>query len=791
MTLPFENDTNSIVTKLAKKSISADKRRNTLVVVTIILAACLIVTTSLYFFYTQRSSIKDADGRYQAVFTDLEPNMIEKLQEDSRLQVGASHLLGMISYGDYKLTVRTMDEQLMQLAKYPDMNGRLPKTANEVAITQAFLTKSGTSVDIGSSITLDLGNGNQQFTVCGILPVETSNYSLYVSTAFVEENISSPLYSAYINVPGTSGWSKAAIQAEISSIATEYGLKQQQIEYSTYYFSLIQQRSSQYMTVIAVVGIVVALAAALVIYSLFYVSIIRKTNEYGKLRTIGTTTKQVKRIVYREGRMLSLVGIPCGVILGEIAGYALVPTGWDFRTAVFVGLVAGLFLYFTISIAVKRPAQIAAKVTPIEALRYSADGNEMIAKSSKKLHRPLSPTRLALLNFSRNKKKTVLTVCSLGVCGILLMGSSAYFNSIDPLNMARQNFPYGEIEVELGGYGAQMYNSTQYYDVQKENILTDEVLRGIKNIDGVVGVKEYAGAVLDLHIPTGYIEPVVVDGVSEDSQNLLNEYLIAGTANLQEISAHNGILLSNSSWSDVFGWDVSIGEEITIELPDGTITTRKIMGIIDSDIPYGGYNMVFMPVDTLYDLMGLENLTYQFVIDTDDTEWETVKGKVQNLFINAESVYITTLNDWAETFQDKLAEYRTPVYLFVLFIGVFGVINLLNTLVTNVLTRKRELGILQAVGVSGKQLSKMLLVEGFLYTLGVIIISVTLGTLTGYLMCQVFSSMSVFGKVEYHFPLFEMLAYFLLMLVIQMFFSTQTIRQIKKQSLIEQIREIA
>lgn len=336
-----------------------------------------------------------------------------------------------------------------------------------------------------------------------------------------------------------------------------------------------------------------------------------------------------------------------------------------------------------------------------------------------------------------------------------------------------------------------MYNSTQYYDVQKENILTDEVLRGIKNIDGVVGVKEYAGAVLDLHIPTGYIEPVVVDGVSEDSQNLLNEYLIAGTANLQEISVHNGILLSNSSWSDVFGWDVSIGEKITIELPDGTITTRKIMGIIDSDIPYGGYNMVFMPIDTLYDLMGLENLTYQFVIDTDDTEWETVKGKVQNLFINAESVYITTLNDWAETFQDKLAEYRTPVYLFVLFIGVFGVINLLNTLVTNVLTRKRELGILQAVGISGKQLSKMLLVEGFLYTLGVIMLSVTLGTLTGYLMCQVFSSMSVFGKVEYHFPLFEMLAYFLFMLVIQMFFSTQTIRQIKKQSLIEQIREIA
>lgn len=791
MTWPFENDTSAIVKKLAKKNLSVDKRRNTLIIITIVLATCLIVATSLYFFYTQKSSLNDADGRYQAVFSDLEMETIENLHEDDRLQVGVSQLLGMISYGDYKLTVRTMDEQLMQLAKYPAMNGRLPETVNEVAITQAFLTRSGISVEVGGTITLDLGNGNQQFSVCGILPVETSNYSLYVSDAFVKENVAAPLYAAYINVPGTNGWSKSAIQGEISNIAEEHGLKQQQIQYSTYYFSLIQQRSSQYMTVIAVVGIVIALAAALVTYSLFYVSIIHKTNEYGKLRMIGTTAKQVKRIVYREGRYLSFVGIPCGVVIGEIVGYALVPDGWSIPTALVVGLVAAVFMYFTIAIAVKKPAQTAAKVTPIEALRYSADRNEVISTSTKKLYRPLSANRLAVLNFSRNKKKTALTVCSLGICGILLMGSSAYFNSIDPLNMARESFPYGEIEVELGGYGAQMYNSIQYYDVQKENALTDDILQTIKDTEGVNGVKEYAGSVLDFHIPTGYIEPVVVDGVSNDSQSLLNEYLIEGTADLQEISENNGILLANATWSDVFGWDVSIGEEITIGLPTGKTVVRKVMGIVDVNIPYGGYNMAFMPVGTLYEMLELDNLNYQFVIDTDDTAWETVKDQVQKLFPNAGGVYITTLNDWTVTFQEKLTEYRTPVYIFVLFIGVFGIINLLNTLVTNVLTRKRELGILQAVGVSGKQLSKMLLVEGLLYTLGVVTLSTTLGTLVGYLICHVFSSMSVFGAVKYHFPLFEMLSYFLLMLVVQMGFSILTIRQIKKQSLVEQIRELA
>lgn len=791
MTYPFENNTNAIVTKLAKKNLKADKTRNILIIITVALATCLIVGTSLYFFYTQRSSLNDAKGRYQAIFSELEIDTIKELQDDERLQVGVTHLLGMISYKDYKLTVRTMDQNLMQLAKYPALNGKLPEAVNEVAITQAFLTRAEMSVQIGDTITMDLGKGNQQFVVCGILPVESENYSLYVSNTFVEETIDDPEYLAYINVLGTDSWSKSAIQAEISKIGTEYGLLHQQIDYSTYYFSLIQQRSSQYLTVIAVVGIFVALASALVIYSLFYVSIVRKTNEYGKLRTIGTTAKQVKRIVRREGRYLSLIGIPVGIIIGEIAGYILVPSGWNLQVALVVGLVAALFIYFCVSIAVIRPANTAAGVTPIEAVRYIAGSDVITVKGTKRLHRPLSSCRLALINFSRNKKKTILTVCSLGICGVLLMGSSAYFNSIEPLNMARQNFPYGEIEVELGGYGAQAYNSKQYYDIQKENLLTSDLFQSIESIDGVTGIKQYTGAIVDLHIPTGAIEPLVVEAVSKDSQALLEEYLIDGTADLQELSQNNGILLCNAQWSDIFGWDAAVGEEITIELPTGETARVKIMGIVDSNIPYGGYNMVFMPMDSLYNLFGLENLTYQLVVDTEDGMWETVEEEIHKLIPNTAAVYITTLDDWADTFQDKLNGYRTPVYFFVLFIGVFGIINLLNTLVTNVLTRKRELGILQAVGLSSKQLSLMLLLEGVFYTLGVMLLSITLGTLSGVLLCRVFSSLSVFGVVEYQFPLFEMVGYFLFMLVVQMAFSIMTIRQLRKQALVEQIRELA
>ena len=115
----------------------------------------------------------------------------------------------------------------------------------------------------------------------------------------------------------------------------------------------------------------------------------------------------------------------------------------------------------------------------------------------------------------------------------------------------------------------------------------------------------------------------------------------------------------------------------------------------------------------------------------------------------------------------------------------------LQKLITNILTRKRELGVLQAVGLSSKQLSKMLLIEGLFYTLGVLLLSISCGTLIGYLLCTVFSAMSIFGKVSYHFPTVEMFSYFILMLAVQMLFSYLAIRQIKKQSLVDQIRELS
>lgn len=291
MTWPFENDTSAVVKKLAKRNLAADKTRNILLVMTIAFAACLIMATALYAIGTQRASRSHAAGMYQANISGLDDETARAIQNDDRVLAGFSYLMGMLDHGAYKVTVRSIDENLIRLAKYPALNGRLPETENEVAITQALLDREGLDAQVGDTIPLSLTGTRQRYTVCGILPVTDSNYSVFVTPTLIKENTENPVYSAYINVQGTDGLPEDSIKACIQSLAGEWGIETKDVDFSGYYFSLIRQRSLEYMTAVLFVIIIVILACVLVIYSLFFVSIIKKTNEYGKLWTIGTTAR--------------------------------------------------------------------------------------------------------------------------------------------------------------------------------------------------------------------------------------------------------------------------------------------------------------------------------------------------------------------------------------------------------------------------------------------------------------------------------------------------------------------
>lgn len=146
---------------------------------------------------------------------------------------------------------------------------------------------------------------------------------------------------------------------------------------------------------------------------------------YGMLKTLGTTRRQIRRLIYGQANRLCLIGIPAGLLLGWLLGIKLVP--------VFLGILEGnhtvsaspvifigsaVFAYLTVLISCLRPARLAAKISPIEALRMS----DASSGSSKKRRKRESASLLsmAIANLGRNKKRTVLVICSLTLGLVLL-----------------------------------------------------------------------------------------------------------------------------------------------------------------------------------------------------------------------------------------------------------------------------------------------------------------------------------------------------------------------------------
>ena len=143
----------------------------------------------------------------------------------------------------------------------------------------------------------------------------------------------------------------------------------------------------------------------------------------------------------------------------------------------------------------------------------------------------------------------------------------------------------------------------------------------------------------------------------------------------------------------------------------------------------------------------------------------------------------------AISFCKQILEFwQAPIYALVIFIGLFALINLTNTLMTNLISRQQEFGVMQSIGLSGKQLTKMLRVESVYYVAGAMAITLTLGTAAAYAACQMFSQVGILGTLKYTFPILHIAIFFAALCAIAAVYSVLAIRYCRKQSLVDRIK---
>ena len=789
MTWPFENDTSAITKKLAKKSLQSEKRRNLMVVIAVALAAFLIcftgiVSTSLT--QMQRNQVVDT---YEAVWLGVEENDIETLKGLPEFErVGGYYMLGEeLSEQGYHASYVYCDAQMMEITKAQMelLEGRVPEKANEVVVSEYFLSTYGNNAKIGDTVTLDTESFHGDYVVTGIMDSvnekEANTCAIILSKAALTEwkGVDPAGYRAYVHFKNSDQLGEELITSYCREIAEEYQLPNPSM--NNKYFAYAS-KSFDFLPIFGVI-VIVLIGGYIVIQSIFRISINDKIRSYGQLRTIGATPKQIKRIVKREGRKLGSIGILIGTVLGVCCGFLLFSKGFNavsYAVMVSLTLISG---WIMVSISIRKPVKIAAGISPIEAVRFTPVQKDI---RSRKKNIKLNPVSMGIANFKRDRKKTISIVASLSIGGILLMVVSSIVLVRSPEQIARLYFPDSDYKIYLQDLSEEM--------LVKGNPLNEELKQEVLSVDGVTDII-VARQSLHTSIKTDANQNSgICDTLTDQNYAMVEAALTEGTmpTDSHSIVIHDQIV--------AYFEDMGVGSTVEFSSIDGkqsipvtisgVFSTSKMPVIFGHGRAHTDGSVFFAPKDLFYELYPeITTFDYSWSIVSNPKKAETVKAELKNIVAEHSNLALDEIDTAiaAEKSQNSAAFGSMQVLSWLVFL--FGVINLINTTLSNQMSRKQENSVLRSIGLTQKQLCKMNICEGLCYaffaTLAILIVGFPISIVASREI-----SIATFGGnvVPYKFPVLEMGLFILVLFGMELILSVWTIRRQKKQSLIEQMR---
>ena len=494
MTWPFENDTSVVTRRLSNARIGQNRFRNRLIGIIIFMAAAIMAFVSSYAFNITNEYA--ASTAYQGIFQNLSKANLSLLKEDSRIQnMGIYQSVGMTEQKNgITMGIVCSDETTMQLSNITLVEGCMPQAADELLVERGYIETLNLKAGIGDTISLHYRNQESRqletndFRITGFIQTTAENdrdrvaYNAIVSQDFVRENsaLSAGPAAAMISVRDTAKYTNQELKDLVRTIGLDCGISADNIQVNNLYIDSNNMSKETVLTVL-LVGLVLIGVCSLVVYNIFYISVINNVTSFGQLRTIGTTKKQIKQIISREGNYLALHFIPFGCIAGGMLSFLIDRSAFLLFPDIITSFLSGIVVFVCVRLSILKPARIAMSVSPVEAFRYSGYSG---TKKRKKSGKRLTPFSLAAMNLSRNRKKSILTFASLVLSGMLFVGISSLLTSLDPEQRAKQSFPYeGSYVVELNrALVTPTFSLTQ---LQEDNLLTNELESHILSIEGV------------------------------------------------------------------------------------------------------------------------------------------------------------------------------------------------------------------------------------------------------------------------------------------------------------------
>lgn len=788
----FGNNNRKVISHLAKNSVTHSKMRNLFIVLTIALSVSLLMVMALTYTGQMVVERKELSSTQHVIYHNVDTEQIAGLRSDPYIED-----LMLVKWGpaveveDYIIWSLYFDDSAAIIESIQIGEGSIPIGLNEVAVDRQFLERLGIEPELGVVIPVTFLDGStESFTVTAFLDEEDPGNVFYLSHSKEYADHGAQLqnvsYNAPVRILNAEDMSASGFKEFIISLGAKYDIPQRDVNDNGYFIEMLEGDPST-LTAIIGLGMLFLLVSVLVVYSVFYLSVISRIRQFGQMRTIGMTQRQIRKMVTREGLLLCAIGAPIGVIAGGIIGYALNPAGWSWINSAVVALIAVLADIVTVLVSLHRPARMAASISPIEAARH-AEGSSH--KKSRSLRRPLTPFNLAKMNFYHNRKKTLLTIISLGVGGVLMLASTTFLISHDREAYSRQKeLYYGEYAISFA-FNPLASAVHGVADFQLNNPMGETFKERLLSITGVTGIRTFLST--DVHYEYKDItEPNSVAPFDQEEYPEITALLADAPTYDDLLNGNQLIIVGNSTAQEIFGWEFEVGDIIPIQFWNGDQSFEvefTIAACADRNRKHsmnGGWFLI--PEETLTKLLPGFDLT-QTVIVQGDYQDVALNEALQAIVDESPLLSMITLTDRMKADISFFNSFYRLVMGLCCFIIGFSVINLLNTLISSIVSRRQEFALLQSVGMGDRQLTRMIQYEGLLIAAANMVISLTIGGLLGYAAVSIMRSIGV-SYLQYTFPIIPVVAYTIFALSAPILISSLAMKALKKQTLVERLRK--
>ena len=881
----FGNNNKAVIKKVANRSFHSNKKRNILAVIAIALTTFLL-TAVLTIGFGAKNTLQYSEARLlgtqaHALVQGMTEEQAEQLRENGMFEkVGTQIALAFLeNTKQLNVEMDYVDETLIEVRFMTPSIGSVPKAENEVLVSSNVLEDMGIPKKAGETLPVDLKVDGKiehfDMKVSGIYePVKDDVGFVMVSKAFMEaqEDMVAVLrkdrengnyYNADVILKDP-----AMAEERIGELVRSIGGNPDDREAENYVRiaptpSVTQSDGNLAVWLAAgVFGVLFMFCGYLLIYNVFDMGVTNDVRQYGLLRTIGMTPKQVKGLVRKQAMYLFLIGTPIGVVLGILLGKGMLPSALQVFVAelgeknmvvgslpylpIIIGSV--LFSALTVWISTRKSAKKASRVSPIEAVRYVEQSTGKI-KERKNVKGALLP-RMAKANVQRNKGRMVLVIVSLMLSIILLNSVFIFAGSFDE-DIYVERKMRSDFAVYTADAGLMQKGFTGHSAALPEDVAETVTQRpGVKNV-----TKMYRNTYDDNHISCDWGVPYEIDNTENKADYYIPENFNVGLhRNGEGQVLYAALNPDDRPLGNIFGVSENLIDKLDIREgeKDKTILKEKIQnenGIIliacyndngefnefsearyeniqvgdeiqfyENDVPTETFTVLAKAATEDMEAGGLSGSGNNIIADIGTPPMYMSEEHFKELYENP-SLYCVLFDTEKEQQQDMeayLSEYTTqknPDVLYqsaeklgasvqttkntTLLIGgliggifaLVGIINLMNLIMTSIVTRRHEFASMQSIGMTTKQLRKLVMTESLSYVLRAAVIGTVVAVILGVTVVKpLVESGFPFWFMTFHLTILPAILLSLIYIVLALIIPMASLRFLNRQSIVERLR---